>query len=105
MFSALAGFVEAGESIEDTVIREVREEVGVEVANLRYFGSQSWPFPNSLMIAYVCDYAGGDIVPEAAEIAEAHWFDIDALPMIPPTISIAGKLIRSVVEKLQRPER
>ena len=105
MFSALAGFVEAGESIEDTVFREVREEVGVEVANLRYFGSQSWPFPNSLMIAYVCDYAGGDIMPEEGEIAEAHWFDIDALPMIPPTISIAGKLIRSVVEKLQRDER
>ena len=102
MFSALAGFVEAGESIEDTVIREVREEVGVEVTNLRYFGSQSWPFPNSLMIAFVCDYAGGDIVPEEGEIVEADWFDVDALPNIPPNISIAGKLIRAVAEELRR---
>lgn len=102
MFSALAGFVEAGEAIEDTVVREVREEVGVEVTNLRYFGSQSWPFPNSLMIAFVCDYAGGEIVLEEGEIAEAHWYDVDALPTIPPTISIAGKLIRAVAEELRQ---
>lgn len=102
MFSALAGFVEAGESIEDTVAREVREEVGVEVAHLRYFGSQSWPFPNSLMVAYVCDYAGGEITPQEGEIAEAHWFDVDRLPQIPPTISIAGRLIRSVAEELRQ---
>ena len=102
LFSALAGFVEAGESIEDTVRREVREEVGVEVENLRYFGSQSWPFPNSLMIGYVCDYTGGEIVPEEGEIAEAAWFDVDALPHIPPTISIAGRMIRAVAEELRR---
>jgi NAD+ diphosphatase len=100
MFSALAGFVEAGESIEDTLIREVREEVGVEVCNLRYYGSQSWPFPNSLMIAFVCDYASGDIVPRAGEIAEVAWFDANALPKIPPRMSIAGKLIRAVAEEL-----
>ncbi len=75
MFSALAGFVEAGESVEDTLIREVREEMGIEVSNLRYFGSQSWPFPNSLMIAFVCDYAGGGIALEEGEIADAAWFD------------------------------
>jgi NAD+ diphosphatase len=101
MFSALAGFVEAGESVEDTVIREVQEEVGVEVVNLRYFGSQSWPFPNSLMIAFVCDYAAGELTPQEGEIAEAAWFDVDSLPKIPPGISIAGKLIRSVVEELR----
>jgi NAD+ diphosphatase len=102
MFSALAGFVEVGESVEDTLIREVREEVGVEVTNLRYFGSQSWPFPNSLMIAFVCDYGGGDIALEEGEIAEAAWFDVEVLPKIPPRISIAGRLIRFVVEELQR---
>jgi NAD+ diphosphatase len=101
MFSALAGFVEAGESVEDTVTREVREEVGVEVSNLRYFGSQSWPFPNSLMIAFVCDYASGEVTAQEDEIAEARWFDVDELPTIPPGISIAGKLIRSVVEELR----
>lgn len=101
LFSALAGFVEAGESIEDTVHREVREEVGLEVANLRYFGSQSWPFPHSLMIAYVCAYAGGAITPAEDEIAEAAWFDVEALPTIPPTISIAGRLIRAVAEELR----
>lgn len=97
MFSALAGFVEAGESLEDTLQREVREEVGVEVANMRYFGSQSWPFPNSLMLAFACDYAGGELVAQEAEIAEAGWFDVAALPMIPPSFSIAGRLIRHVV--------
>ncbi len=100
MFSALAGFVEAGESLEDTLAREVREEVGLEVANLRYFGSQSWPFPNSLMVAFVCDYAGGELKLEEAEIAEANWFDANALPTIPPTFSVAGRLIRSVAKQL-----
>jgi NAD+ diphosphatase len=99
-FSALAGFVEAGESVEDTVVREVREEVGIEIANPRYFGSQSWPFPNSLMIAFVCDYAGGEITPQEGEIDE--WFDVDALPDISSTVSIAGRLIRSLAEELRQ---
>lgn len=100
MFSALAGFVEAGESVEETVRREVREEVGLEVANLRYFGSQSWPFPHSLMLAYACDYAGGEITPQADEIEAAGWFDIAGLPNIPAPYSIAGRLIRAVVAEL-----
>lgn len=100
MFSALAGFVEAGESVEDTVRREVREEVGIEVGALRYFGSQSWPFPNSLMLAFVCEYAGGEICPQEAEIAEAGWFDAARLPRIPPTISIAGQMIQVVAREL-----
>ena len=73
-WSALAGFLEAGESVEDAVHREVREEVGIEVAGLRYFASQSWPFPNSLMIAFTAEYAGGELRPDRAEIAEARWF-------------------------------
>lgn len=102
MYSALAGFVEAGESIEHCVHREVAEEVGVQVHNLRYYGSQSWPFPNSLMIAFTAEWAGGDIVPQQGEIADAQWFDLDALPNIPPRFSISGHLIRDTVERLAR---
>jgi NAD+ diphosphatase len=92
-YSALAGFLEAGESIEDAVHREVREEVGVQVKNLRYFASQSWPFPNSLMIAFTAEYAGGDLQPNGHEIAEAEWFTPDNLPQLPPSVSIARALI------------
>ncbi|HJU71675.1 MAG TPA: NAD(+) diphosphatase [Paucimonas sp.] len=93
-FSALAGFVEAGESVEEAVHREVREEVGLAVANLRYFGSQSWPFPHSLMIAFTADYAGGEIVLDQNEIAEARWFGpSDPLPEIALGVSIAHALI------------
>lgn len=102
MFSALAGFVEAGEAAEETLRREVREEVGIEIANPRYFGSQSWPFPHSLMLAYVCDYAGGEITPQAGEIEAAGWYDAAALPDIPAPISIAGRIIRAVAEELCR---
>ncbi len=100
-YSALAGFVEAGESLEDCVHREVAEEVGLQVKNLRYFGSQSWPFPHSLMVAYTAEWAGGDIVPQADEIADARWFAPDALPPIPPRFSIAGHLIRDTLEALR----
>ncbi len=101
MYSALAGFVEAGESIEACIHREVAEEVGVQVDQLRYFGSQSWPFPNSLMIAFTARWAGGDIVPQASEIEDAQWFDIDTLPNIPPRFSISGHLIRDTVAAMQ----
>ncbi|MGL6111301.1 MAG: NAD(+) diphosphatase [Rubrivivax sp.] len=101
MFSALAGFVEAGESLEDCVHREVLEEVGVAVRGLRYYGSQSWPFPHSLMVAYTAEWQGGEIVPQEDEIEAAGWFDIDALPGIPPRFSIAGHLIRDTVDALR----
>ena len=95
-FSALAGFLEAGESIEDAVHREVQEEVGLKVHKLRYFGSQPWSFPHSLMIAYVAEYLSGEIHADPSEIAEAHWYGPDdELPPYPPKISIAGELIRS----------
>lgn len=101
MYSALAGFVEAGESLEECVAREVAEEVGVQVTKLRYYGSQSWPFPHSLMVAYTAQWAGGEIVPQPGEIEDAGWFDIDALPGIPPRFSISGHLIRDTVQWLR----
>lgn len=95
VFSTLAGFVEAGESLEDTVKREIREEAGIEVKNLRYFGSQSWPFPHSLMVGFLAEYAGGEPRPDGKEILEVRFFDVDALPLLPPPLSIARRLINS----------
>ena len=95
MFSALAGFVEAGETVEQCAVREVREEVGVEIAGLRYFRSQPWPFPNSLMIAFFADYAGGEITPDPSEIEAAGWFPRSALPPLPDQASIARHLIEA----------
>ncbi|MFT4519473.1 MAG: NAD+ diphosphatase [Halioglobus sp.] len=101
MYSTLAGFIEAGETAEETLIREVREEVSVEVKNLRYFQSQSWPFPNQLMLGYFADYAGGDIVCDEVEIADAQWFHPSELPMIPPVASISGQLIQHHIDNLK----
>ncbi|MFH1980412.1 MAG: NAD(+) diphosphatase [Pseudomonadota bacterium] len=92
-FSVLAGFVEPGETLEACVEREIYEEVGIRVGNLRYFGSQPWPFPDSLMVAFTADYRDGEITVDNSEIAEAAWFTRDALPQVPPKISIAGQLI------------
>ena len=95
-FTALAGFVEAGESVEEAIHREVHEEVGLRVRNIAYFGSQPWPFPHSLMIAYTAEFDSGDIKIDETEIAEARWFGpADALPKIPHGVSIASELIRA----------
>lgn len=93
VFSALAGFVEAGESLEQCAGREVFEEVGIEIANLRYFRSQFWPFPDSLMVAFFADYAGGIIKPDPVEIEDAKWFSRSELPALPEPVSIARQLI------------
>jgi NAD+ diphosphatase len=103
-YSALAGFVEPGETLEDTVARETREEVGVEVKNIRYFGSQPWPFPHSLMIAFTAEYAGGAVRPDGVEIEEARWFEPGDLPKLPPPISISRRLIDTVAARLTRGE-
>ena len=100
MYSTLAGFVEPGESIEQTVHREVAEEVGVAVENLRYMGSQSWPFPNSLMLGFHADYAGGDIVCHDGEIADARWFHYRQLPNVPGGTAISRWLIDAFVNEM-----
>jgi len=92
-YSVLAGFVEPGETVEQCVHREVKEEVGIRVRKIRYFGSQPWPFPNSLMIAFTAEYASGDIEVDPTELRDAGWFTKDELPQVPSSISIAGRLI------------
>jgi NAD+ diphosphatase len=98
-FSTLAGFVEVGETLEQTVAREVAEEAGVAVADIRYFGSQPWPFTNSLMIGFTARWAGGEIAVDPTELAEAGWFAPDALPPVPPKLSIARALIDDFVRR------
>lgn len=93
MYSCLAGFVESGESLEGAVVREVKEEVGITVGDVRYQGSQPWPFPHSLMIGFRARYQSGDLVLDETEIADANWYRRDSMPNIPPGISIARKLI------------
>ena len=100
MYSALAGFVEPSESIESCIHRESFEEVGVRIRNIQYFGSQSWPFPHSLMIAYVADYEDGEILCQEGEIEDARWFTLDALPQLPHRLSIARRLIDGVIAQV-----
>ena len=101
MYSALAGFVEPGETLEQCLAREVREEVGVQISNIRYFASQPWPFPNSLMIAFVCEWASGEVSPQPGEIEAAEWFDVFHLPKLPSRISIARRLIDAVAHQMR----
>lgn len=93
MYSALAGYAEPNETIEQCVEREVREEVSLEVKNIRYIGSQNWPFPHSLMLGFHAEYKSGDIIPEPEEIEDAQWFSIHDLPPLPAQHSIARYLI------------
>lgn len=96
-YSTLAGFIESGESAEQAVIREVYEEVGVHVKNIRYMNSQAWPFPNQLMLGFHAEYAGGELTPQLGEIADVKWFHKDNLPKRPPNMSISGWLIQQFV--------
>lgn len=99
VYSTLAGFVEPGESLEECVHREIAEEVGVRVGNLRYFASQPHSFPNSLMVGFVADWIEGWIQIDAQEIEDARWFDRDRLPTLPHPMSIAHALIKDFVER------
>ncbi len=98
IMSVLAGFVEPGESVEDAVVREVFEETAITVSNVQYYSSQAWPFPNSLMLGFRAEYESGEIVCDPTEIADANWYRRDDLPMIPPGISIARRLIDDWVD-------
>ena len=99
VYSTLAGFVEPGESLEDTVAREVLEEVGVTLTGVRYFGSQPWPFPNSLMVGFTAQWAEGDLRPQPGEIEDARWFHPGELPLLPAPMSIARALIDSFLSR------
>ena len=102
MYSTLAGFVEAGESVEDCVRREVMEEVGVSVGKLEYFGSQPWPFPSQLMLGFFAEYTEGDIYIDPTEIVDAKWFRYDQLPQTPAPASVAGQLIAHYIERFHQ---
>ena len=101
-YSVLAGFVEAGETLEECIKREIKEEVGIEVKNIRYFGSQSWPFPNSYMLAFTAEHDKGEIRIDDSELADAGWFGADEMPQIPGSISVSRKLINWFMEKYRK---
>ncbi len=92
-YALIAGFVDNGESLEGAVAREVKEEVGVDVKDIQYVGSQNWPFPSQLMVGFVAEYAGGEIAVDKEELEDARWFPRDALPVGPARHSIAGFII------------
>ncbi len=99
MYSVLAGFVEPGETLEEAVHREVAEEAGISLKNVRYFGSQPWPFPNSLMIGFTAEYASGKLDIDYDELEDAGWYSPDTLPVIPGKMSIARRLIDHFLDK------
>ncbi|MFP9228995.1 NAD(+) diphosphatase [Pectobacterium cacticida] len=97
MYTVLAGFVEVGETLEQTLAREVMEESQIQIKNLRYVSSQPWPFPHSLMMAFMADYAGGEIKHDPKELRDAAWFRYDQLPLLPPPGTVARRLIEDTV--------
>jgi len=100
-YSAIAGFIEAGESAEQAVYREVYEEVGIEVKNISYFGSQSWPFPGQLMLGFRAEAKSTDITVDGVEISEARWWNYQELPeFVPPPTIMSGRLIRSFFDEM-----
>lgn len=99
--SALAGVLEACESIEECIARGVRDETDVQVRNPLYFGSRSWRFPDSPMIAFMAEYAGGELRHDPADLADARWFGLDALPQMPPRLGIARALLDHTISRMR----
>jgi NAD+ diphosphatase len=100
-WALVAGFLEPGETLEQCAAREVREETGIAVDDLSYFGSQPWPFPSQVMVGFTARYAGGEIVVDPKELDEAGWFAVDALPPVPPPLSIARRMIEAHVRSME----
>ena len=103
VYSAVAGFAEPGESLEQAVHREVMEELGVRIHRLAYFSSQPWPFPNGLMVGFKADYLDGEVRPDAAEIEDARWFPLDGLPELPGELSISRWLLEDALGRRMAP--
>jgi NAD+ diphosphatase len=99
VYSLVAGFTEAGENLETTVAREIREEVAIEVKDIRYLASQSWPFPNSLMVGFTARYAGGEVKGDGVEIADARWFSRESVRAGVPELPAFGSVSRYIIEK------
>ncbi len=97
MYTVLAGFVEVGETLEQAVAREVMEESNIHIKNLRYISSQPWPFPHSLMMAFMAEYADGELRHDPKELRDAGWFRYDQLPILPPPGTVARRLIEDTV--------
>jgi len=104
LYSLIAGFVDSGESLESAVRREIREEVGVKVRNIRYFGSQSWPFPSSLMVGFTAEYAGDAVTPDGVEITDAKFFTVKEMPAVPAPGSISRTLIDDWIQNRSLPK-
>lgn len=100
-FGLVAGFVETGETLEDCVRREVREETGLSIKNLRYFGSQPWPYPAGLMVGFTAEYDGGELRLQRTELTDGGWFTRDNLPELPDQASIARALIDNWLQEGQ----
>ena len=104
-WTLVAGFVDAGENFEDAVRREVMEEASIEVKDLRYFGSQTWPFPSNIMVGFQAEYASGELTPDGEEVVESGWFDRNNLPEIPHKGSIARAMIDAWLEEQDAAQR
>ena len=101
MYTVIAGFLEVGETLEECVAREIHEETGVYVQNIRYFGSQPWAFPSSMMMAFLADYESGELSPDYTELSDARWFNVDDMPDVAPKGTIARALIEQTLQDIE----